>query len=202
MAKIVINNNSETRVIFIIDRLLMDIDKLLIMNLVILYIKNMNFIKTYFLTLLLVSQISFSAEIILQEDIDDFDDERELTLAFMEDSHNSIISRMVAIYCSSGRLALGIDNGIFFTLEDYVNVKIRFDKKETLEESLIHNGGLVASIDKRFIRWFIDEALTSNDMVLKVEDNDHIMRFSNFSKDQEKVAQFKEKIQSIKGCEL
>lgn len=162
----------------------------------------MNYFKTNFLPFLLISQIALGGSIILQEDIDDFDDDVSITLAFLEDSHSSFLQRMVMVQCDSKYIALAIENGLFFTLSDYLNVKTRFDKKETFEESFFYNEGIVGTFDKKYIKKFLNQALSSDDMVLRVEDNDHTMRFSDFSSDQAKVKEFLDKINSYEGCRL
>ena len=162
----------------------------------------MHFFKTSLLPFLLVSQIALGGRIILQEDSDEFDDDVSITLAFLEDSHSSFLQRMVMLQCDTKDVALAIENGLFFTLSDYLNVKVRFDKKETFEESFVHLDGLVGTFDKKYIQKFLDQALSSNDMVLRVEDNDHTMRFSDFSGDQAKIKEFLDKINSYEGCRL
>ena len=134
--------------------------------------------------------------------IDDFTDETIITLIFYEDSHNDLIERQLFLQCENRGIVIGIENGIFFSMSDFLDVKIRFDKSQTSEYSFIHNNGFVGTNKKSIISQFVNEAKSSNDMVLKIEDNDHIMRFTNFKKDHKKIIQFLESSKSVPSCRL
>lgn len=143
-----------------------------------------------------------SANILFQEDIDDFTDEERISLVFYEDSNNDFLERKLIAQCDKGSLVLVIENGIFFSISNYLDVKMRFDKKPPFEDSFINNNNVVGTIDKNIISYFINNAKTANNLVIKIEENDHIMRFTNFGKDQNKIIQFIERIQPIPGCSL
>lgn len=143
---------------------------------------------------------AYSANILFQEDIDDFTDEERISLVFYEDSNNDFFERQILIQCAKGNLGLAIQNSIFFSISDYLDVKMRFDKNPPLEFSFIHNDNIVGTIDKDTVSNFLNSAKTANNLVVKIEDNDHIMRFTNFEKDQNKIIQFIERVQSKPGC--
>ena len=116
------------------------------------------------------------------------------------DSNNDFFERQILIQCAKGNLGLAIQNSIFFSISDYLDVKMRFDKNPPLEFSFIHNDNIVGTIDKDTVSNFLNSAKTANNLVVKIEDNDHIMRFTNFEKDQNKIIQFIERVQSKPGC--
>lgn len=155
-----------------------------------------------FLFLIFFSSSVFSADIFFYEDIDDFTDETRITLEFIEDSHNDLNERKLYLQCEERGIVLAVENGIFFSMSDFLDVKIRFDKNQTSEYSFIHNDGFVGTLEKTIISQFVNEAKVSNDMVLKIEDNDHIMRFTNFRKDHNKIIQFLESSKSVPSCKL
>ena len=142
------------------------------------------------------------ASVLFQEDIDDFTDEERISLVFYEDSNNDFLERKVFVQCDEGSLVLAIQNGIFFSISNYLDVKMRFDKKTPFEDSFIHNDNFIGTIDKNIISYFLNNAKTSTNLVIKIEENDHIMRFTKFGKDQNKIIKFIDRIQPIPGCSL
>jgi hypothetical protein len=95
-----------------------------------------------------------------------------------------------------------IQNGIFFSISDYLDIKMRFDKNTPLEFSFMNIDNVVVTVNKSTVTNFLNDARTANNLVIKIEDNDHIMRFTDFSRDQDKIIQFIERVQPIPGCEI
>ena len=90
------------------------------------------------------------------------------------------MERKLIAQCDKGSLVLVIENGIFFSISNYLDVKMRFDKKPPFEDSFINNNNVVGTIDKNIISYFINNAKPQHRY--KNEENDHIMRFTNFEK--------------------
>ena len=163
----------------------------------------MNYFKTNLLPFLLVSQIALGGSIVYEEQIDDFTDDVTITLAFLEDSHTEQLPRILAISCGVGDIVLLIQNGFHFSYSNRSNVLVRFDKKEAYLNGLnLDSNGIIYTTNEEYIKKFLDEAVSSNDLVIGTEGNAHTMRFSDFSGDQAKVKEFLDKINSYESCRL
>ena len=178
------------------------------------FLKRLYFVKIYSdarsqfktnipkLLILFFCTSAYSANIFFQVDIDDFSDEERISLVFYEDSNNDFFERYLIIQCDQGNLGLMIQNGIFFSISDYLDIKMRFDKNTPLEFSFMNIDNVVVTVNKSTVTNFLNDARTANNLVIKIEDNDHIMRFTDFSRDQDKIIQFIERVQPIPGCEI
>ena len=163
----------------------------------------MNYFKTNFLPFLLISQIAFGGSIVYEEQIDDFTDEPSYLLIFLADSHTEQLPRILVISCGVGDIALLIQNGFHFSYSNRSNVLVRFDKKEAYLNGLnLDSNGLISTTNEEYIKKFLDEAVSSNDLVIGTEGNAHTMRFSNFSGDRQKITQFLETIKTLESCKL
>ena len=54
------------------------------------------------------------------------------------------------LQCENRGIVIGIENGIFFSMSDFLDVKIRFDKSQTSEYSFIHNNGFCWHKQKKY----------------------------------------------------
>ena len=157
-----------------------------------------------FITLILILFLNYSleaGEVIFKETTDEFTDEKEMFIGLSGDEHTSIIEEMIGIYCNP-KLAMGIKKGIMFSMENRLKVTLRFDSNEAYKETFYYSNNLVITDEKRIISRFLENLSGSKRLLVKIEDIEGVMRFTNLENTKESVENFYASAPSIPQCNL
>ena len=157
-----------------------------------------------FITLILILFLNYSleaGEVVFQETTDEFTDEKEMFLGLSGDEHSSIIEEMIGIYCNP-ELVMGMKKGMMFSMEDRLKITLRFDSNEAYTETFYYNDNLVVTDEKRIISRFLENLSGSTRLLVKIEDVEGVMRFTNLENTKESVENFYASVPSIPQCNL
>ena len=149
--------------------------------------------KFILLPLVFLSFDLFSGSTMFNDDLDEFTDEREISIALIGDGNNSFLSELIGIYCETdGKPIMGMQKGIIISLKSNLSVKLRFDKNEPITKNFSHNSSnsLLFTRDIDFIRSFLNELRNSNNLIVKIQDESEIMRFTDLVDSEKHVAEF------------
>ena len=149
--------------------------------------------KFILLPLVFLSFDLFSGSTMFNDDLDEFTDERQISIALVGDEHNSFLSELIGVYCDTDdKPVLGIRKGIIVTLKSNLSVKLRFDKNEPITKNFSYNSSssLLFTRDIDFIKSFLNELRNSNNLIVKIQDESEIMRFTDLVDSEKHVAEF------------
>lgn len=148
--------------------------------------------KNLVVFLLFLSQNIFSGLTYFSDDLDEFTDEREISLLIVGDKHSSFLPKAIGITCdTSSKPFLILQQGILFSTKPNLLVTLRFDKNEPMKRSFSYSSkaSALSNRDIGFIEWFLDELRNSNNLIVKVEGED-IMRFTDLNESSKHVSEF------------
>lgn len=157
------------------------------------------------LSLLFFSLYSFSGQIKFIESFDEFTDERTVTLGLLGDENNSFNNEMIAVVCETEKIAtLGISKGIIFNLNNNLLVTMRFDKKEPIKKNFTFNSSaqVLYTRDTNFIKLFLKELKDANNLILKIQGETGVMRFTDLTSFELEVDKFEKASSKMQSCNL
>ncbi len=149
--------------------------------------------KLILLPLVFLSFYHFSGSTVFNDDLDEFSDKRQLLLAVVGDEHSNFLNELIGIYCDtevSPRLV--VSKGIRISLKSNLSVKLRFDKDEPITKNFSQNSSnsLLFTRDIDFIKSFLNDLRNSNNLIVKIQDESEIMRFTDLVDSEKHVAEF------------
>ena len=111
----------------------------------------------------------------------------------MSDDNSSISKRYMGIYCDeSSQPRMILETGIMFSMKSNLIVTYRFDKNEPDEQVFTYesNGNLLYTYNKLFIQRFLDDLRISDKLILRVQDENKTVRFTELSDSATNVSKF------------
>ena len=149
--------------------------------------------KFILLPLVFLSFNLFSGFTFFDDDLDEFSDKREIYLGLVGDEHNNFLNELIAIYCDTeDRPKIVIKKGIIISINSYLTVKLRFDKNESISKRFsTSSDSRLFTKDADFIKLFLEQLRSSNDLIVKIEGETGIMRFSDLVDSEKHFAEFK-----------
>ena len=110
------------------------------------------------------------------------------------DKNSSFLPEVIGILCdTSSKPFLALRKGMIFSTKSSLLVTLRFDKNEPIEKSFSYNsdnGGGLGTFDIDFIKRFLDELRNSNNLIVKIEGESEIMRFTDLNESSKHVSEF------------
>ena len=150
--------------------------------------------RLFFLVLTFLSLNIFSGLTAFSDDLDEFTDKREISLVGLGDKNSSFLPEVFGILCdASSKPFLALKKGMIFSTKSSLLVTLRFDKNEPIEKSFSYksdNGGGLGTFDIDFIKRFLDELRNSNNLIVKIEGESEIMRFTDLNESSKHVSEF------------
>ena len=132
----------------------------------------------------------FSGTTVFNDELDEFTDERGIFIGLIGDEHNSYLSQLIGIYCDAGKLRMGINKGPIVDNDPTLAVTLRFDKNKPINHEFYHNSEYLVSRNIDFIKLFIKELRNSNNLIVRIEGDGKIMRFTDLKDSGKHVAEF------------
>ena len=148
--------------------------------------------KKLFVFILFLSQNIFSGLTNFSDSVDEFTDERRISLVIVGDENNSFLPQLIGIQCdATSKPLLMMQQGTIFSMKSNLLVTLRFDKNEAIKKSFSFSvkPNALTTRDIFFIQGFLDDLSNSNNLIVKVEGED-IMRFTNLYRSSKHVSDF------------
>lgn len=145
------------------------------------------------LSLLFFSLNSFSGYTYFSDKLDEFTDERGLTLGLFADDSNSISPKAIGINCSESREPrMILQPGFMFSTKSNLTVTYRFEKNEPDKQIFTYEseGSFLYTYNKFFIQIFLDDLRISDNLILRIEGSSEIMRFNDLTDSATNVSKF------------
>ena len=112
---------------------------------------------------------------------------------------------MIAVVCETEKIAtLGISKGIIFNLNNNLLVTMRFDKKEPIKKNFTFNSSaqVLYTKDTNFIKLFLKELKDANNLILKIQGETGVMRFTDLTSFELEVDKFEKASSKMQSCNL
>ena len=148
--------------------------------------------KLFFLFVTILSLNIFSGSTHFSNDLDEFTDTRQISLLLISDE-GKFRKEWIGISCDISKPMLIVKKGSISTKESDLLVTLRFDKNKPIEKYFFYNsldGGGLGTQDFEFIKQFLDELRNSNNLILKIEGEYGIMRFTDLNESSKHVSEF------------
>tara|TARA_S200000501_G_C20506597_1_gene605039 strand:- start:63 stop:557 length:495 start_codon:yes stop_codon:yes gene_type:complete len=145
------------------------------------------------LSLLFFSLNSFSGYIGFDDKLDEFTDEREISLGIIADDGISTPSKFIAISCiESGEPRMFLQPGLAFSTKSNLSVTYRFEKNEPGKQVFRYESqkSFLYTFNLGFIQKFLDDLRISDNFILRIEGSSEIMRFSDLYESKTNVSKF------------
>tara|TARA_B100001250_G_scaffold412022_1_gene442135 strand:+ start:2491 stop:2979 length:489 start_codon:yes stop_codon:yes gene_type:complete len=146
--------------------------------------------KYLLLTSIFLSFNIFSGETVFSDELDEFTDERLIYIGLVNDERN--FDELIAIFCDDSSARMGVRKGIIISSNSTILVTFRFDKRKPIahEFNYLSSEGILMSRDIDFMKLFLKELKNSYNVIVKIEGEDGIMRYSELKYSKKNVADF------------